>query len=104
MPQGVKANGTKKPRGRPAMALLSEQLRQKIDAKKILKRLQSHIDNEVKMLPTQIKAAEILLKKCMPDLSTTELNAGDGKTASVTIVSFADLKYDADGNPILKGD
>lgn len=101
MAQGKKADGAKKkPRGRPATLLLSEELRTQIDARKIIKRLAQHIDNEVKMLPTQVMAAKILLAKCMPDLTHLDVAATLDKTVTVNVVSFADLTYDDEGKPI----
>lgn len=91
-----------KKRGHPTGLMLHDQWRARIKAGEILNRLKRHVDGECKMLPTQVKAAEILLRKCMPDLSHTELSTPNGPLG-VTIVSFADLKYDDDGNPILNG-
>ena len=39
---------------------------------KIRNRLEKHIFGEIEMTATQIRAAEILLRKCIPDLSQTE--------------------------------
>lgn len=99
--QGKKSNGRpNKPRGLAAVLLASEEYRLSIDAKFIIKRLAQHIKGEVRMLPTQVKAAEILLKKCMPDLCQIDVAASVSKTVTVNVVSFADLKYDEEGNPI----
>jgi len=50
----------------------NELQREKIQTTQIVKRLYSHVLNEVKMTSTQIRAAEILLRKTMPDLSSIE--------------------------------
>lgn len=52
-------------------AKLSE-MRERISATLLLKRLQDHVVGDAELSATQIKAAEILLKKCMPDLSAVE--------------------------------
>lgn len=102
MAQGKKANGPKKPRGIEAVLLAAAEYRLSIDAKYILNRLRDHVKGEVKMLPTQVKAAEILLKKCMPDLSQMDVAFDPLRNkVTVNVVSFADLTYDADGNPIM---
>ena len=50
--------------------------RDRIDAAKLLKKLDDHADNAetTPMSSTQIKAAEILLRKVIPDLKAVELS------------------------------
>ena len=43
-----------------------------IRTSKILKRLDKHALGKIKMESTQVRAAEILLKKTLPDLKVTE--------------------------------
>lgn len=93
-------SGKRKPRGLAAVLLAAEEYRLSIDAVWILKRLKAHVAGEIKMLPTQVMAAQILLKKCMPDLQQIDVAASVSKTVTVNVVSFADLKYDEEGNPI----
>lgn len=90
----------KKPRGRDATLLLAEAMRHRIDAAGIVNRLTKHIKGELKMLPTQVMAAKILLGKCLPDLTHLDVEASVDKTVTVNVVSFADLTYDAEGKPI----
>jgi hypothetical protein len=47
-------------------------VRDRIRAGKIVERLQDHVEGKTEMTPSQIRAAEILLKKVVPDLSSTE--------------------------------
>jgi hypothetical protein len=54
-------------------------VRAKIQSSQIINRLQNHLDGEVNLSPTQVKAAEILLKKSIPDLSSTELTGDPDK-------------------------
>ena len=44
-------------------------------------RLQAHVEGQIQMTPTQIKAAEILLRKTMPDLQSVSLTGADGHGA-----------------------
>lgn len=51
---------------------LHEKWREKIRISMILNRLRNHVAGRIEMTPTQVRAAEILLKKAMPDLASTE--------------------------------
>lgn len=57
---------------------LVEELRQRIDAKRIITRLQNHIHDKVKMSDTQVRSAAILLRKVLPDLANVELQVNGG--------------------------
>jgi hypothetical protein len=56
---------------------LSETWKDRISATMILNRLVSHVEGNLELSPTQIKAADIILKKVVPDLARTE-HVGDG--------------------------
>jgi hypothetical protein len=49
-----------------------EKVRQRIRTSMLVRRLKNHVLGKVEMSPTQLKAAEILLKKALPDLSAVE--------------------------------
>ena len=49
--------------------------RAKIQAGLLIKNLSDHVFGKCEMKPTQIKAAEILLKKVLPDLQATTITA-----------------------------
>jgi hypothetical protein len=53
----------------------SEVAREKIRASQIINRLQKHFFGELELSPTQIRTAEILLRKCVPDLKQTDITA-----------------------------
>jgi len=55
---------------------IDQKSRDKIQASQLVNRLNKHAlaDEEI-MSSSQIRAAEILLKKTLPDLTTTELHA-----------------------------
>lgn len=53
----------------------TERSRLAIKTTQIIHRLQKFVDGEVEMTSAQIRAAEILLKKTVPDLSSVEMVA-----------------------------
>ena len=57
---------------------LREEWRQKIQASQLINRVQGHALGDVEMSATQLKAAEILLRKVAPDLARTEVSGEDG--------------------------
>jgi len=71
---------------------IKENHRKAIQTSMILKRLHYHIDgqdsqgNPVEMSASQIRAAEILLKKALPDLSSVE-HAVENETLSRLIIN-----------------
>ena len=58
-----------------------ESIRDRIEVVKVIDKLQGHIEDPAKhpMLSSQIKAADILLKKCIPDLKAIEHTGDLGK-------------------------
>lgn len=46
-----------------------DEVRAKIQASQLVNALQKHVDGNNNMSPTQVRAAEILLRKAMPDLT-----------------------------------
>ena len=58
---------------------LTEEWKAKIQAGVILDRLVKHVNGEIEMTASQIKAADILLKKTVPDLARTEVTGKDGE-------------------------
>lgn len=59
-----------------------EAIRRSIQKRNIIKRLEKHLIGDpfehTGLSATQLKAAEILLKKCMPDLSSVAIGNEDG--------------------------
>lgn len=49
-----------------------ERIRATIQTGQLIKRLSDHINGVVELTPTQVSAANILLKKCLPDLVASE--------------------------------
>ena len=64
---------------------LTQQWRDKIQISMLIDRLMKHVNDEIDMKPTQIKAAEILLKKVAPDLSNTTLEGNEEKPMAIAI-------------------
>lgn len=77
----------RKNRGTPDNPM-QEGWRKKIQASQIINRLFSHIQGEIDMTPTQIKAAEIILRKIEPDLNKTDVQQLDknGNPADAQVV------------------
>lgn len=80
MTNAVTAVPKKKRKRRPAIA---ETSRLRIKTGMVLRQLQRHVQGEVDMKATQIKAAEILLKKTLPDLQSMSIEAGDSEVKFV---------------------
>lgn len=57
---------------RTRKVLHDERTKEKIQTTQLINRLQNHALGKVEMTPTQVRAAEILLKKTTPDLSSAE--------------------------------
>ena len=57
----------------------SEETRGKIQSSMLINSLTNHVLKGTKMETSQVRAAEILLKKTLPDLQSTELSSPDGK-------------------------
>ncbi len=53
-----------------------DETRSKIQTSQLINRLTDHALNDLKLEPTQVRAIEILLKKTLPDLTSTELSGG----------------------------
>ena len=85
------------PSGRPVGVRLNprqdERCRSAIQTTKILQRVNKHAMGKIEMTATQIKAAEILLRKTMPDLKAIE-HQGDGGPLVVKIVRYSDKAED----------
>jgi hypothetical protein len=58
--------------------LHQEDIRQKIQASNLVARLQMHVDGEVEMTATQVRAAEALLDRSIPKLSQIQHTGRDG--------------------------
>lgn len=68
---------------RPKGIWTPEVTRRRIQTTKLMQRLQNHALGLADMTATQIKAAEILLRKKLPDLSATEIT-GEIKQRDIT--------------------
>lgn len=50
-----------------------DETRAKIKTSQLINRLYGHAVGEIEMTPTQVRAAEVLLKKTLPDLTAAEI-------------------------------
>ena len=65
---------------------VNEKWREKIQSSMLVDRLVKHAVGEIEMTATQIKAADILLRKVAPDLKAVE-HSGEGGGALEVVVS-----------------
>ena len=56
-----------------------DEVRKKIQASQLINRLTDHAFAKIEMSSTQVKAAEILLRKSIPDLSQVQGTGDDGE-------------------------
>lgn len=64
-----------------------DDVRAKIKTSQLINRLQGHADGKVDLSRTQIKAIEILLKKSIPDLTSTEISGPGGGAINMSVSS-----------------
>jgi hypothetical protein len=64
---------------------VNEKWREKIQSSMLVDRLLKHAVGQVEMSATQIKAAEILLRKVAPDLKAVEHSGEDGGPLEVVV-------------------
>lgn len=57
----------------------------RIQTSQLLNRLQKHVLGKVELSPTQVRAAEVLLKKTVPDLKSIDLNGTVNVTGDFTV-------------------
>lgn len=67
-------------------------VRTKIQASMILNRLHDCVSGKLELTSNQVKAAQILLAKAIPDLQRTELTGKDGKDLQLVQASNSDSK------------
>ena len=77
---------------------LNERWREKIKTSQIINRVQKCANGEVELTPVQLKAAEILLKKTMPDLKQSDIKQEISGSIGLSIepkeiVSALERKY-----------
>jgi hypothetical protein len=73
-------------------------VRTKIQASQIINRLKKHVDGEVELTSTQVRAAEILLNKSLPNLQSTEVQATVENVTNPAELSDAELANIAAGS------
>jgi hypothetical protein len=70
----------------------SDQTRSRIQATQIAMRLQDCLLGKITLTPEQIKCGQILLKKCLPDLSAVDTNVSGSQ--GVYLISDHELNMD----------
>jgi hypothetical protein len=69
-----------------------DEVRTKIQTSQLVNVLQNHalgID-EIEITPTRMKAIELLLKKSLPDLSSTEITGDSEQPISIKVITGID--------------
>jgi hypothetical protein len=61
-----------------------ERTRAKIQTSQLINRLISHVNGEVELSSTQVRAAEVLLKKTLPDLQAVEHSSDPDRPMKMT--------------------
>lgn len=88
-------------------AMWIEQTRQKVQASQLINRLQDHVLGTVELSSTQVRAAEILLKKTLPDLTENKnvnitrriSELTDGELASIIESASGEGTAETPGDP-----
>ena len=62
-----------------------EDIRAKIQAAKLIDRIQQHVDGKLELSATQLKGAEILLRKSLADLTAVTISGEDGGPVQTTV-------------------
>lgn len=60
-----------------------QRTREKIQTSQLINRLQSHVNGEVELTNSQVRAAEVLLKKTIPDLATLKHEGNEDSPVKV---------------------
>lgn len=70
--------------------------REKIQTSQLINRLQNHALSEevTELKPSQLKAIEILLKKSLPDLQSTELTGDTDAPLNIKVITGIPKKDD----------
>lgn len=64
----------------------------------LINRLQNHVAGRLEMSPTQLRAAEVLLKKTLPDQTASEISGpGGGPIEAVGRIELVPLSADSKG-------
>ncbi len=77
---------------------LKKQHREAIQTSMLIKRLSDHALGNVEMTATQVRAAEALIRKTLPDLKATELTGPDGGPIEYNPKPFGYLGDTAEDN------
>jgi hypothetical protein len=72
--------------------------RERIQTSQIVNRLTDHLDGKVELSATQIRAAEILLRKSLPDLSAVEHSGEIGNKSATEMTRDELLAYISSGS------
>lgn len=83
---------------------LVDQARNNIPVGRICARLAKHVEGKLKMSTTQIRAAEVLLRKCMPDLQAIALQAGTNTGLAELLRQAAEYRASQTVGTVVEGE
>jgi len=67
-------------------------VRERIQTSQLINRLEGHALGDIEMTQSQMKAAEILLRKSLPDLSSVALTNADGDGPPSLMITAVDVR------------
>lgn len=90
-------------------AKVQEEYRAKIDINLICKSLKSHLEGTLDLSATQLRAAEILLKKVLPDLTSVTVNTDPDSPFLIKDISSSPYEgqsqtWLADNSEVIEGE
>ena len=80
------ATKAKPKRGRPLGAAHDKKTREKIQTSQLVNRLTNHVFGKCDMSSTQVRSAEVLLRKSLPDLQSVEITGDSERPLGVIML------------------
>lgn len=68
-----------------------DETRRKIQTSQLVNRLTDHANGKIEMSPTQVKAAEVLLKKSLPDLAAIQLGGDEENPLQFALAGMKEI-------------
>ena len=75
-----------------------DETRRRIQTSQLINRLENHVLSNTEMSSTQLRAAEVLLRKTLPDVSSVEMTGEDSGPIKM-VIEWANSKSQSTTNP-----
>lgn len=72
----------------------TDETRAKIQTSQLINRLTAYAFGEITLEASQVRAIEVLLRKTLPDLTSTALTDADGGPLQISVVKFSEEKVE----------